>query len=133
MFINIRKRKELIDREIELYKKEQFLLVDKAIEEYRLKSQAEIQRMDKQCQDMATRCAVELGQYEHTFHSTKELKGIEIAKLEAKEEALQLVVKARQEVISADQNLLDSKNAEIKRLNEIITMLIKEQPIHITT
>lgn len=126
MFTNIRKQKELIDREVELYKKEKFLSIDKTIEDYRFKRQSEIQ-------DIAKRCQEELGKYEHTYHYTKEQKGIELAKLEAKNEALAEVVKAREEVIKADQNLLNSKDAEIKRLNEIITLLIKEQPKHTTT
>lgn len=126
MFTNIRKQKELIDREVELYKKEKFLSVDKTIEDYRFTRQSEIQ-------DLAKRCHEELGQYEHDYHWTKEQKGIELAKLEAKNEALAEVVKAREEVIKADNNLLQSKDAEIKRLNEIVTLLIKEQPKHTTT
>lgn len=126
MFTNIRKQKELIDREVELYKKEKLLSVDKTIEDYRFKRQSEIQ-------DLAKRCQEELGEYEHTYHYAKEQKGIELAKLEAKAEALSQVVNARGEVIKADQNLLDSKDAEIKRLNEIVTLLIKEQPKHTTT
>jgi hypothetical protein len=126
MFTNIRKQKELIDREVELYKKEKFLSVDKTIEDYRFKRQSEIQ-------DLAKRYHEELGRYEHDYHWTKEQKGIELAKLEAKNEALAEVVKAREEVIKADNNLLLSKDAEIKRLNEIVTLLIKEQPKHTTT
>lgn len=113
MFTNIRKQKELIDREIELYKKEKFLSVDKTIEDYRFARQSEIQ-------DLAKRCQEELGRYEHDYHWAKEQKGIELAKLEAKNEALVEVVKARGEVIKADNNLLQSKDAEIKRLNEIM-------------
>jgi len=126
MFTNIRKQKELIDREVELYKKEKLLAIDKTVDDYRFKRQSEMQ-------DLAKRCHEQLGEYEHDFHSTKEAKGIELAKLEAKNEALAEVVKVRAEVIKADQNLLNSKDTEIKRLNEIVTLLIKEQPKHTTT
>lgn len=126
MFRNIRKQKELIDREVELYKSEKFLAVEKQIEDYRFKRQSEIQ-------DLAKRCNEELGEYEHTYHYAKEQKGIELAKLQSKNEALAEVVKAREEVIKADNNLLLSKDAEIKRLNDIVNLLIKEQPKHTTT
>ena len=126
MFTNIRKQKDLVDRDVKLYKEEKFLEIDKLIEDYRFDRQSEIQ-------DIAKRCLEELAQYEHTYHYTKEQKGIELAKLEAKIEALTEVVKAREEVINADNNLLQSKNDEIKRLNEIVTLLIKEQPKHTST
>lgn len=74
MFTNIKKEKELIDREIELYKKEKLFAVDKVIEDYRFERQSEIQNLAKRCQE-------ELGEYEHTYHYAKEQKGIEIAKL----------------------------------------------------
>jgi len=117
MFKNIIKQKELIDREIELYKKEQFLKVDKEIEDYRSSRQFEIQNLAKTCNE-------DIAKYEHTFHYAKEQKGIELAKLQSKNEALADVIKARQEVISADQNLCDRMDKEVKRLNDIITLLV---------
>lgn len=126
MFSNSKKEKELIDREVELYKKEKFLEIDKVIEDYRSQRNLEIQ-------DIAKIGLEQLAKHEHEFHHSKELKGIKLAKLESKIEALTEVVKAREEVVKADQNLLDSKTAEIKRLNDIITLLIKEQPKHTTT
>lgn len=121
MFKNIRKEKELIDREVQLYKKEKFLEVDKAVEDYRSKRHQEIQ-------DLAKRCHEELGQYEHDYHYEKEQKGIELAKLQSKCEALAETVKAREEVIAADNNLLKAKTAEIERLNEIVKLMINKQP-----
>lgn len=125
MFTSIKKRKELIDREVELYKKEKFLETDKAIEDYRAGK-------NRQIEDLAKRCQEDTATYEHVFHSTMEVRGVEIAKLEAKNEALAVVVKAREEVIKADNNLLQSKETEITRLNSIVTALIKEMPKHTT-
>lgn len=115
------KNEELIDRELEIYKKEKLLAIDIDIEAYRNRRQTEVQ-------DLAKRCHEELGVYEHTYHSAKETKGIEIAKLEAKKEALEEVVKSREEVVKADDNLLKSKDAEIKRLSDIVNLLISKQP-----
>lgn len=117
----IRKRLELINREVALYKKEKFLEVDKLIEDYRSKRNGEMT-------DMALKCHEQLGTYEHDFHQTKEVRGIELAKLEAKVEALNGVVKAREETIKADQNLHEAQKEEINRLNKIIHELINKQP-----
>lgn len=121
MFRNLKKEKELINRELELYKNEKILEVDKVIEDYRSKRQVEMVNMAKRCHE-------ELGNYEHDYHYTKEMKGIELAKLESKCEALVEVVKAREEVIAADNNLLNTKTKEIERLNDIIKLLIEKQP-----
>lgn len=126
MFKNIIKKKELINREVEIYKKEQFFAIDKAIENYRSERQNEIYELAKQGYE-------ELGKYEHTYHYSKEQKGIELARLQSKNEALAEVVKSREEVIKSDQNLLDSKNSEIKRLNDIVNLLISKQQQHTTT
>lgn len=117
----IRKTIELTNREVELYKKEKFLEIDKQIEDYRSKRQSEMT-------DMAKKCHEQLGTYEHDFHQTKETRGIELAKLEAKIEALNEVLKARQETIAADQNLHNIRKLEIDRLNAIILQLINKQP-----
>ncbi|MEK6829612.1 MAG: hypothetical protein AABY15_05830 [Nanoarchaeota archaeon] len=121
MFKNMRKQKELIDREIELYKKEKLFAVDKEVEDYRTKRQQEMT-------DMAKKCYEQLGEYEHEFHNTKEIRGIELAKLQSKCEALAETVKAREEVVAADNNLLKAKTAEIERLNNIIKLMIEKQP-----
>lgn len=81
MFENTKKRKELIDREVKLYKNERYLEVDKSVESYRSQRQREIQ-------ELAVQCAKQIGEYEHDFHSTKERLGIELAQLEAKNVAL---------------------------------------------
>lgn len=115
------KKWELVDREADLYKKEKFLEIDKQIEDYRAKRQTEMT-------NMALMCHEQLGTYEHDFHQTKETRGIELAKLEAKIEALREVIKAREETINADQHLHTARKAEIDRLNAIILQLINKQP-----
>lgn len=115
------KKKKLIDRELEVYKAERLVAINKQIEDYRSQRQTEVSELGKQCHE-------QIAQYEHEFHSTKEARGIELAKLQAKIEALNEVVQARNEVIQADNNLLKSKDAEIERLNNIVELLIKNQP-----
>lgn len=121
MFKNIKKEKELIDRELEIYRQEETLKTNKSIEDYR-------ELKNREIENLAKRCADELGQYEHTYHYAKETKGIEIAKLESRIQGLGEVIKAREEVAAADNNLLKSKDAEIKRLTDIITLFINKQP-----
>lgn len=126
MFGKIIRNKRIIDKEIELYKREKTLEIDRKIEDYRQKREVEML-------DLAKRCHEELGKYEHDYHYTKEQKGIKLAELQAKIEALELSVKAREEVIAADNNLLNSKDAEIKRLNSLLELFINKQPQHTTT
>lgn len=114
MFRNLRKEKELVDREVQLYKREKFLEIEKAIEEYRAVK-------NRESENIAQRCAEDMGKYEHEFHHTKEVRGIEIAKLEAKKETLT-------EVIDANKKLMDAKDAEIKRLSDTVNLLINKQP-----
>ena len=114
MFNNIKKERELVDREVELYREEKFLEIEKAVETYRASRNREME-------DIAKRCAQELGYYEHDYHHAKELKGIELAELDAKKETLS-------EVIEASKKLMDAKDAEIKRLYDLLSMLIVRQP-----
>lgn len=120
MFQNLFKEKPSLDQELDLYKKKRILEIDQEVGEYKVQRQLEMV-------DIAKRCAKELGEYEHNYHHSKEKKGIEIAKLEAKLESLAETVKAREEVIAADNNLLKSKDAEIKRLNDLLTLALKER------
>jgi len=114
MFRNIKKEKELIDREVKLYREEKFLEIEKSIETYRADRNREME-------DIAKRCAKELGSHEHNYHHTLELRGIENAKLEAKKETLT-------EIVEANKKLMDAKDAEIKRLYDLLSMLIVKQP-----
>ena len=106
MFENIKKRKELIDREVSLYRSEQYHKVNQEIDTYRMVRQKEVIELEKTCHK-------QLAQYEHHFHSSKEIKGIEIAKLEAKKELLDDYIKQKGEIIK-------TKDDEITRLDKII-------------
>lgn len=121
MFKSIQQRKELIDKELELYRNNKLLDIDIEVENYRSKTQ-------KMVHDLAVKCKNQLADYEHEFHHAKEVKGIELARLDSKIEALRETVKAREEVIAADNNLLKAKMTEIDRLNEIIKLMISKMP-----
>ena len=91
---NIRKR-------LDLYRQEEKLKIDLEI----LKYKASLVDMAKKCHD-------DMAEYEHTYHNTMEERGIAIAKLEAKQENMEVYDK-----------LLEEKDNEIKRLNKIVLTL----------
>ena len=97
----------LIDRKIEVYRQEKTLEVDKDIQNrreinWKAVDDARADRIDKITAIKA-----------------------ELAQLQAKKENLG-------EIIKANKGLLDQKDAEIKRLNDIITLLVK-QPVTIVS
>jgi len=120
-FRNIAKEKEFIDREIELYKKEKTLEADKELENNRIRLRYEIVQLE-------TSCARDTAKFEHSFHSTKEKKEAELAGLTARLEATTELISCRREIAMADENLIKEQKAEIIRLNNIIELLIKNQP-----
>ena len=103
--------KQLFDRELELYRKEKYQKLNEDIENEKLKRLKEIAELEISCHR-------QLAQYEHTFHSTKENLGIELAKLEAKVEYLK-------DNNEAYQAILASKENEINRLVSVINSLTK--------
>lgn len=114
MFGKLLRNKRIIDREIELYKQERYLIVNKEIENKR-------RDLLKEIEELAFACARDKGAYEHTFHSTMEGLKIELAKLEALKE-----VYANDVVVYKKWN--DMKDAEIKRLTDIINKMVDNQP-----
>jgi len=88
--------KELFDRELELYRREKY----------------------QKLAELEISCHRQLAQYEHTFHSTKENLGIELAKLEAKVEYLR-------ENNEAYSTIVANKDIEIDRLVSVINALTK--------
>ena len=125
MNFKTKKMKE-IEKELTLYKREEILLIDEELAKYRKNSEAKMA-------ELARSCGEDTADYEHEYHSTMELRKVELAKLEAKVEETEKVVSAREEVIKADQNLLNSKQNEIDRLNNIIEKLIDKETIIINT
>ena len=103
--------KELFDRELELYRREKYQKLNEDIENQKLERLKEVAKLEIACHR-------QLAEYEHEFHSTKEIRGIELAKLEAKIEYLK-------ENNEAYQTVLANKENEINRLVSVINSLTK--------
>lgn len=103
--------KELFDRELELYRREKYQKLNEDIENQKLERLKEVAKLEIACHR-------QLAEYEHEFHSTKEERGIELAKLEAKIEYLK-------ENNEAYQTVLANKENEINRLVSVINSLTK--------
>ena len=103
--------KQLFDRELELYRKEKYQKLNEDIENAKIKRLKEVAEVEIACHN-------QLAQYEHTFHSTKENLGIELAKLEAKVEYLR-------ENNEAYSTIVANKENEINRLVSVINSLTK--------
>lgn len=107
----IEAQKQLVDAEISLYRRRCMLNVDEEIQNTKLKRLKEVA-------DLEILCHQQLAQYEHTFHQTKEDRGIELAKIEAKIEVLG-------EIGDYKDKIIEAKDAEISRLVTIINSLTK--------
>ena len=105
--------KQLFDRELELYRKEKYQKLNEDIENEKLKRLKEIAELEIACHR-------QLAQYEHTFHSTKENLGIELAKLEAKAETLREAINN-----NSSTAIIAAKDSEINRLVSVINSLTK--------
>jgi len=105
--------KQLFDRELELYRREKYQKLNEEIENEKLKRLKEVANMEIQCHR-------QLAQYEHDFHSTKEERGIELAKLEAKAEILREGLNN-----NSSTAIIEAKDAEINRLVSVINSLTK--------
>ena len=101
--------KNRIDREIELYRREKMQNVNIEIENHKIKKLKEVANLEVECHK-------QLAEYEHEFHSTKEIKGIELAKIEAKLEVLNNIEPTLVDII-------ENKDKEIDRLVKIINSL----------
>jgi hypothetical protein len=101
--------KNRIDREVELYRREKMQNVNIDIENHKIKRLKEVAELENTCHR-------QLADYEHEFHSTKEERGIELAKVEAKIEALNSIEPTLMDIIS-------NKDKEIERLVNIINAL----------
>jgi hypothetical protein len=104
-------QKSEINKELAFYRREQRLIIDEEIQKYKLNRELEIVEVEKACHR-------QLAQYEHTFHQTKEDRGIELAKLEAKVEYLR-------ENNEAYSTIVANKENEINRLVNVINSLTK--------
>lgn len=101
--------KNHIDREVELYRREKMQMVNAEIENEKIKRLKEIANLEIQCHK-------EMAEYEHEYHSTKEERGIELAKIEAKIEAMN-------NIEPTSVYIIENKDKEIERLVTIIGSL----------
>ena len=77
------KRKEILSRELEIYKQEQLIKIERELEDYRINT-------NKQIHYLAIKCAEDRKNQEHDYHHGLELLGIDIARLEAKKDNLEI-------------------------------------------
>jgi hypothetical protein len=103
--------KEMFDRELELYRREKYQKLNEEIEITKLKRLKEVANLEIECHK-------QIAEHEHTFHSTKENLGIELAKLEARVEYLK-------DNNEAYQTIIANKDNEINRLVSVIDSLTK--------
>ena len=106
-------QREQVEAQISLHRRRRMLEVDAEIQYYKLKRMEEVVELEKTCHK-------QLAVYEHTFHQTKEDKGIELAKLEAKIEIFN-------EIGDYKDKIIENKDAEIARLVQIIESLTKSK------
>jgi len=85
MFLNIKKRKDLIDQELALYRSQEMVKIANQVLEERT-----------YVAEMKEKCAKQLGELEHDFHYAVEEKKVKIAKLEAKVEDLENTVELKE-------------------------------------
>ena len=134
MFMN-NKQKQLADQEIELYKKEQKLKIDKSMIEYQDSILDEKRSFIKDVETLGINCAKDTKDFEHKFHSEMETLKIKIAKEEAKLEYLEKEVEVKTELANSDkiayERIIKLKNDEIERLNTLFTKLIESSPQNI--
>lgn len=101
--------KNRIDREVELYRREKMQNVNIDIDNHKIKRLKEIANLEVECHK-------QMAEYEHEFHSTKEERGIELAKIEAKIEAMN-------NIEPTSVYIIENKDKEIERLVTIINSL----------
>jgi len=104
--MRIRKRKELIDRELQIYFNEEKLKIDRDLLELKMRGTEDI------------------ANYEHTYHSTMEERKIELAMLDARAELLE-------NDVTIYKMLLEEKKQEVQRMQEIVISLANNNGVNI--
>ena len=124
MFRNLKREKELVDQEVELYRKEKKLDVDNEMVVYRTRT---IEQAQKAAEDTANN--------EHEYHHKMEELGIDIAKMEAEKEMLvekkELWNQQKELLLGSVDNykeLLEAKDEEIERLADLLEKMIENTP-----
>lgn len=101
--------------DLDKYRQEQMRLIDIEIAEEKHNRLLEVRKL-------AIRCADEIGEHEHNYHHTMELRGIELAKLEARIDALK-------EMEGNDarcyKEIIKHKDNELEYLRKLIDKLVE--------
>jgi hypothetical protein len=95
------------------------------------------QQNAKKMEKYALNMASEIAAYEHAFHLSMENKKVEIAKLESYRECLEKNISlqkdnilehstAHQKDLNSQKDIIKAKDDEIKRTNELCTLLVAE-------
>lgn len=114
--------------ELEVQKHRESLMIELRDEENDIRNQirqmrdyadSERTRLNKEVEQLAISCAKDRADYEHEYHSRMEELGINIAKLEAREETLK-----NDEVTYL--RMIDDRDKEILRQQEIINSLLEK-------
>lgn len=115
MFNNIKKRKELIDRELKVYRQEKLAEISMEISQNYLD------------------CRQQLAENEHDFHYQKETLGIEIAKLEAiKESYVSHLEEKLENYISEYKAVSLAKDKTISSLETALEKAIEKIPTQVS-
>jgi hypothetical protein len=108
MFKSIVERKRLIDKEVELYKREKML------------------DAEKELVDIAMQCARDTGSYEHEYHSKIQELQVDIAKLEAQKGTYQSLLEERISNYVAEYKAVNAaKDRVIATLESTIELMAK--------
>lgn len=114
MFKNIKKRKELIERELELYRKEKLVSITLEIAQAHEKGAKEEQ------------------EYECTWHQNREVLNTKIAKLEAKKESYLSHLEKKLENYIAEYNAVNkAKDKTIQTLEDALRKAIEKIPTQV--
>jgi uncharacterized coiled-coil protein SlyX len=109
-------------KDVELYKREKMIEVDRMVADYRSSKLKEVETL-------ALECAKQKGEYEHTFHSEKEKKGVELVKLDAQIESKKAIITNAEQTakdnIELSKKLATSEGA-VAGLKETVTELKKQ-------
>ena len=118
IFRNVKKEKQLFERELEIWKEEQRLAAKEDVRKFKENRDSEIISITKSHSDATISITKE-------FEKQRTVLKSELAKIEAKKEALEKIVS--QDKATYD-TIISHKDVEIERLNVIIEKIVASQP-----
>lgn len=126
MFRNLKKERNLIDRELELYRKEKLFNIE--TEGSRLLIQIE-----KEMAQTQTKGQKQAHDYECTWHDNREKLNTELARLEEKKKALEPLLEERNKNYVQEHTAVCGRyEDQIKNLKDIIEKLVAKIPTEFT-